>query len=69
LGGIIKILEILDQSECVGIRFYFAINDEGEKTLVLVGADSDQNDLEEGLIADWAYPCPKICSKRNRLNS
>jgi hypothetical protein len=64
-----KIKAILDQSECKGIRFYFAVNDRGENTLVLVGADSNQNDMVNGLIADKGYPCPIECGKSNDLNS
>jgi hypothetical protein len=64
-----KIRAILDQSDCVGIRFYFAINGKGEKTLVLVGAESNQDDLVEGLIADGLLPCPAGCSNLNALNS
>jgi hypothetical protein len=64
-----KIQAILDQSECVGIRFYFAKNENNNNTLVFVGADANQNDLAEGLIAEFAYPCPPYCSKPNGLNS
>jgi hypothetical protein len=64
-----KLLELLNQEGCVGIRFYYAINDEGQKVLVLVGADSDENDMENGLLLDDGIPCPIICSKRNKLNS
>ena len=64
-----KIKAILDQSECKGIRFYFAVNDKGENTLVLVGADSNQNDMVDGLIADRLIECPIFCSSSNSLNS
>jgi hypothetical protein len=64
-----KIEKILEQPGCVGIRYYFAINDLGEKTLVLVGTDADQNDIVDGLIGDHAFPCPNICGNSNSLNS
>ncbi len=64
-----KLLELLNQEGCVGIRFYYAINDEGKKVLVLVGADSDENDMENGLILDKGDKCPPFCSRRNLLNS
>lgn len=64
-----KIEKILEQPGCVGIRYYFAINDLGEKTLVLVGTDADQNDIVDGLIGDNSLPCPSLCSSSNALNS
>ncbi len=64
-----KILELLSQEGCVGIRFYYAINDSGEKILVLAGADSNENDMENGLILENGYPCPPFCPKKNLLNS
>jgi hypothetical protein len=64
-----KIKAILDQSECKGIRFYFAKNERNENTLVLVGASADQNDMVDGLIADRSFPCPTICGNSNALNS
>lgn len=64
-----KILELLSQEGCVGIRFYYAINDSGEKILVLVGADSNENDMENGLILENGNICPPFCPKKNVLNS
>ncbi|MFM6946209.1 MAG: hypothetical protein ACKOWW_03650 [Flavobacteriales bacterium] len=64
-----KLLELLNQEGCVGIRFYYAINDEGQKVLVLVGADSNENDMENGLILDKGDKCPPFCSRKNILNS
>jgi hypothetical protein len=64
-----KIKAILDQSECVGIRFYFAKDEKNENTLVVVGADSNENDLINGLIADKLMKCPPLCSSLNSLNS
>lgn len=60
---------ILNQSGCLGIRFYYAINKKGEKQLVAVGVDSNGNDLSEGLVVDDLYNCPPVCSKPNALNS
>lgn len=72
IGGFIgkdKIKEILDQNECVGIRFYFAKDDINENTLVLVGTDRDENDMINGLIANKIVKCPPNCSNSNPLNS
>lgn len=36
---------ILAQPGCVGMRFYYGLNEEGQKTLVYVGLDADGKDL------------------------
>ena len=63
------ITAILTQSGCVGIRVYYALNNEGEKQIVIVGVDSQGNDLYNGLLADRTFNCPPICSTANPLNS
>lgn len=39
--------KILAQPDCVGIRFYNALNEAGQKTLVYVGIDSKDNIIKE----------------------
>jgi hypothetical protein len=36
---------ILAQPGCVGMRFYYGVNEEGQKTLVYVGLDADGKDI------------------------
>lgn len=60
--------QILDQSGCMGIRIYFGQDEDGNRQLVLTGADSDENDLLD-LVADASVPCPNYCSSANALNS
>lgn len=64
-----KIQALLDQEGCAGIRMYFAINELNEKTLVLVGTDTDGNDIYNGLILDKVKRCPSVCPDANPLNS
>lgn len=64
-----KIKQMLNQNESEGLRFYFAKNELDKLTLVVVSADSDQNDLTDGLIADGLFPCPGGCGNSNDLNS
>ncbi|WP_188937517.1 hypothetical protein [Puia dinghuensis] len=49
LGGYVLGRNIIDQllaqPGCVGLRFYYGINEEGQKTLVYVGIDADGQDL------------------------
>lgn len=59
--------QILAQSNCKGLRMYFAKNPDGSPTLVVVGADSDQNDQLD-LIFENLQPCPDKCGSSNLLN-
>ena len=60
---------ILDQNNCVGIRIYYALDEDGHKQLIIVGVNSQDNDLYEGLLAERSYRCPSTCSSNNPLNS
>ncbi len=59
--------QLLEQSDCVGIRFHFAL-DNGKNTLVMSGVDADGNDLLN-MVADKGLFCPNECGIRNVLNS
>lgn len=67
--GTEKIKAIIDQEDCVGIRIYYGIDENGEKNLILVGANADENDLEEGVIIEKLLKCPPFCGQLNSLNS
>lgn len=60
---------ICNQSAAVGIRIYYALNDAGEKQLVVVGVDASGNDLYTGLLAERSLHCPDDCSSANPLNA
>jgi hypothetical protein len=60
--------KILAQPGCVGIRYYYAALDDGSPTMVLVGVESNGNDLEQGVIAEMVLPCPPLCGSPNQLN-
>lgn len=65
-----KIIEkILAQEGCVGIRCYYALDDQGVQQLIMVGANADENDLYNGVIAEISRPCPPYCGSTNPLNS
>lgn len=60
------------------IRMYFAINVNNEETLVLVGVDSNNNDICEyttklGVLTsgtfDMMLPCPNTCDPKSPLNT
>lgn len=67
--GINKIEQVLNQEGVVGIRFYHAIDNNGQRNLVLVGVDADENDLVNGVIVDRTVICPPKCGSNNGLNS
>lgn len=64
-----KLIELLTQDECLGARIYYAIKDDGEKNLVIVGVDANGDDMEDRLILDNLIQCPVNCSRNNHLNS
>ena len=64
-----KLLDILNQDGCMGVRMYYAIDDDGKKNLVLVGAKENEDDMENGIIVDKCFLCPPRCPSRNELNS
>lgn len=64
-----KLQEILDQDECIGVRIYYGIGDDGKKNLVFVGAKENEDDMEQGIIVDKVIPCPQLCPSKNPLNS
>lgn len=64
-----KLLDILNQPGCKGIRIYYGIGDDGKKNMILVGATADQNDMCEGVIVERLYGCRPWCSNKNKLNS
>jgi len=65
-----KLLEILNQEGCMGLRIYFGIqagegesskSSTGDPQFVVIGADADGNNQSSGNILDRAYPCPTNC--------
>lgn len=57
--------KILQQEGCKGIRMYYALDDDGTEQLILVGVDSSENDLTQGIIADFSTKCPINCASNN----
>ncbi len=60
------IQKILDQQGCMGIRVYFG-EDNNQYTVVLVGANSNEDDMTEGVLADRGKPCPPDCPVQSPL--
>ncbi len=62
-----QLMQILDQTDCAGIRAYYAIDNNGKKQLVLVGVDYDGKDQYTETILDRSEPCPQICDTSSPL--
>ena len=60
---------ISNQGSCTGVRMYFAIDENGAKTLVMVGVDEQGNDITEGLVANKLRKSPPWNIQQNELNS
>lgn len=58
--GASKVFDILRQTDCIGIRIYNGMNN-GNKNLIIIGIDSNEDDMTSGLILDFAEPCPSVC--------
>jgi hypothetical protein len=59
--------KILAQPGAVGIRYYYAQNDDGTPTVVLVGVDAKGQDMQTGAIMDRMIPCPPYCDGPSEL--
>ncbi len=60
---------ILNQTNCVGIRIYYALDESAAKHLIIVGVKADENDIYNGLLAERSIPCPPFCGDGNPLNT
>lgn len=62
---------LLEQSGCVGLRYYYGLDANNSPTLVLVGVDAEGNDIigEGKICLDHPIGCPDVCSEANPLNS
>ena len=61
--------DLLAQSGCVGVRYYYGRKTEGQETLVFVGVDKEGNDLIQGVVLEDTFWCPPFCGAANVLNS
>ena len=70
VGGYVSgdaIRSLLAQPGAVGIRSYFAKEENGTPTLVFVGVDASGNDLSDGKIVQKIFLCPPFCGAENAL--
>lgn len=60
--------QILAQAGCMGIRVYHGLDTRGNRELVFVGVDANENDMTSGIIADRMVGTPPSGTS-NPLNS
>jgi hypothetical protein len=60
--------KILSQSDCVGTRFYFGQSTNETQNLIVVGANSNGDDIAKGFIGDFGLPCPPFCGHDERMS-
>ncbi len=69
-GAFLKqpVLDVLNQAGCVGIRIYLGRGADAAANMVAVGVDANGNDLTQGTILEFVYPCPPYCPDGSALN-
>lgn len=66
--GVNKINRILEQENCIGVRIYNGFDSESNQdNLVLIGVDTNGEDLIKGVILQDLIPCPKDCPSHSPL--
>lgn len=64
------LLDMLAQTSCVGLRMYYALDDDGVKQMIIVGVDANGNDQTSLIVAERSKPCPPYCdSGESSLNN
>jgi hypothetical protein len=70
-GGVFhadQIREILDQPNCLAMRYYHGVNEDGSYALIWVGVDEAGADMP-AVMRELHFPCPPICASPNDLNT
>lgn len=60
--------KILEQPDCIGLRYYFGATRQSKRVICLLGIDRAGRDLENGYLAEFSMWCPPLCSEANFLN-
>lgn len=69
LFGAETVKQLLEQPGCVGLRLYYALNDEGQQQMLLVATDAEGSDLPESDVLDKSMICPPDCMAGGDLDS
>ncbi|MCX8056758.1 MAG: hypothetical protein N3F03_03995 [Ignavibacteria bacterium] len=61
------LMKLLEQEGCVGLRIYYASQEDGTPELVIVGVNEEGKDLV-GMVLDRSWFCPPYCDGESMLN-
>ena len=61
------VLDVLNQDDCIGLRYYFGKDDSGKVVLIMLGVNELGRDISDGIIIERAYPCPPYCDEASIL--
>ncbi len=59
--------EVIDQPGCVNLRTYFALDDQNNLTIVLVGVNALGQDMVNGIILERSTRCLVLCDHNSPL--
>lgn len=66
--GFRRISELLGQGDAIGLRIYYAKDDEGKQRLILIAASPEEKNLAKvdgsgtaGMVLDQGLLCPPYC--------
>lgn len=62
-----EIVNLINQTDCINIRIYNAINSNNQLTFVIVGVNAAGEDMTGGIILDRLALCPPNCHNSSPL--
>ena len=63
------VLRVINQKNCIGLRFYYGADENGIRVICLMGVDQNGKDMFDGYLAEMSSWCPPYCGVLNFLNS
>jgi hypothetical protein len=64
-----QVMAMLTNSKAIGMRYYYGLDENDKKVLVLTAVDENGNDLFNDTLLEMSVQCPDICGTNNPLNS
>jgi hypothetical protein len=64
-----QVMAMLNNSKSIGMRYYYGLDENKQKVLILTAVDENGNDLCNDTLLELSLLCPDVCSTNNPLNS